>query len=79
MTNKLPFPELDSGTAITLRVIQGKVPSATEDKQLSQIVRLCSLMTDCWALDPINRPSISRCCGEVKWVVSRVVILSGNT
>ncbi|KIO19361.1 hypothetical protein M407DRAFT_50892, partial [Tulasnella calospora MUT 4182] len=57
MTNKLPFSELDSGTAITLRVIEGRVPSAGEDKHLSQIVRLCSLMTDCWAFNPQERPN----------------------
>lgn len=75
MTDKLPFPELDSTTAITLNVIQGKVPLAIEDEQLSQIIRLCSLMTDCWVLDPGERPSVSRCCDEVKWMVSPVVIV----
>ncbi|KIO19450.1 hypothetical protein M407DRAFT_51863, partial [Tulasnella calospora MUT 4182] len=61
MTNKLPFSELESGTAITLRVIEGKVPSASEDEHLSQIVRLCNLMTECWAFDPWARPSVSKC------------------
>lgn len=73
MTDKLPFPELHSGTAITLKVVQGEVPSANEDEQLSQIVRLCSLMTNCWAFDPKDRPSVSQCCDEVKWVVSLAV------
>ncbi|KIO19039.1 hypothetical protein M407DRAFT_31323, partial [Tulasnella calospora MUT 4182] len=70
MTNKLPFPELQRVPDITLKVVQGEVPSASEDEQLSQIVRLCSLMTNCWALDPGDRPSVSQCCDEVKWVPS---------
>lgn len=70
MTDKLPFPELNSGTAITLKVVQGEVPSAREDEQLSRIVRLCNLMTECWALDPGDRPSVIWCSDEVKRVVS---------
>ncbi|KIO17504.1 hypothetical protein M407DRAFT_53126, partial [Tulasnella calospora MUT 4182] len=58
MTNKVPFPDLNSEGAITLKVVQGEVPAAREDTQLSQIVRLCSLMTECWAFDPRNRPNI---------------------
>ncbi|KIO19618.1 hypothetical protein M407DRAFT_30732, partial [Tulasnella calospora MUT 4182] len=70
MTNKLPFAELHSESAITLKVAHGEVPSASEDKQLSQIARLCSLMTNCWAFDPRERPSVSQCCDEIKWVPS---------
>ncbi|KIO18517.1 hypothetical protein M407DRAFT_47135, partial [Tulasnella calospora MUT 4182] len=58
MTNKVPFPELNSEGAIVLKVVEGQVPIAREDTQLSQIVRLCSLMTDCWAFDPQDRPNI---------------------
>ncbi|KIO17734.1 hypothetical protein M407DRAFT_32595 [Tulasnella calospora MUT 4182] len=70
MTEKLPFYELKSEAAVLLRVIQGQVPSPSEYEPLSEIVRLCSLMTDCWAFDPRERPIISRCCNEVKWVPS---------
>lgn len=69
MTGKLPFPELSSAGIITMAVIQGNVPSALEHAQLSQITRLCSLMTDCWAFDPQVRPSISRCRNEVDCMV----------
>ncbi|KIO16728.1 hypothetical protein M407DRAFT_85681, partial [Tulasnella calospora MUT 4182] len=70
MTNKVPFPELNSEGVIVLTVIQGKVPSAHEDAQLSQITRLCSLMTDCWKFDPKDRPSVPQCRNEVAWMVS---------
>ncbi|KIO19402.1 hypothetical protein M407DRAFT_54875, partial [Tulasnella calospora MUT 4182] len=58
MTNQLPFHELSSEGLITLKVIQGEVPVTRADEQLSQVVRLCSLMTDCWIFTPGDRPSI---------------------
>ncbi|KIO19449.1 hypothetical protein M407DRAFT_30911 [Tulasnella calospora MUT 4182] len=70
MTGKLPFSELGLSTANGTRVIQGRVASANEDEQRSQIVRLCNLMTECWEFDPQKRPTISRCCDEVKWMPS---------
>ncbi|KIO24828.1 hypothetical protein M407DRAFT_25789 [Tulasnella calospora MUT 4182] len=70
MTNKVPFPELNSEGAIVLKVVEGHVPVAREDTQLSQIISLCSLMTDCWAFDSRNRPDIARCNREVKWMPS---------
>ncbi|KIO18521.1 hypothetical protein M407DRAFT_31819, partial [Tulasnella calospora MUT 4182] len=78
MTNKVPFPELNSEGAIVLKVVEGQVPVAREDTQLSQIVRLCSLMTDCWAFKPRNRPNISQCKAEVKWMPS-IPPLKGKT
>ncbi|KIO29550.1 hypothetical protein M407DRAFT_227302, partial [Tulasnella calospora MUT 4182] len=70
MTNQVPFPELDSDGVIVLTIIQGKVPSTREDGQLSQITRLCSLMTDCWKFDPKDRPGVAQCRNEVAWMVS---------
>ncbi|KIO22124.1 hypothetical protein M407DRAFT_28334 [Tulasnella calospora MUT 4182] len=72
MTNKLPFFHLESVSDITLRVIRGRVPSPYEDAQLASIGALCSLMKDCWALDPKVRPDISRCCTVLKWMPSGV-------
>ncbi|KIO21325.1 hypothetical protein M407DRAFT_80495, partial [Tulasnella calospora MUT 4182] len=70
MTNQVPFPELYSAGGIVLEVIQGEVPSAREDAQLSQITRLCGLMTDCWELDPSERPNVAQCQNEVACMVS---------
>ncbi|KAG9020656.1 hypothetical protein FS837_007990, partial [Tulasnella sp. UAMH 9824] len=70
MTNQLPFPELYSPDIIATMVIEGNVPSAREDAQLSQIVALCSLMKDCWAFNPKDRPTISKCYKEIKWMPS---------
>ncbi|KIO21139.1 hypothetical protein M407DRAFT_29243, partial [Tulasnella calospora MUT 4182] len=70
MTGKFPFSDLQSEPAIMMQVIEGQVPSALEEQHLSQIVRLCSLMTDCWAFDPQERPNVSRCRNEVRWMPS---------
>ncbi|KAG8915096.1 hypothetical protein FRC00_008014 [Tulasnella sp. 408] len=74
MTNKVPFPELKSEGVITLTVIQGEVPSPREDAQLAQLVALCSLMTDCWAVDPKARPTIDRCWDELQWMPSTLPV-----
>ncbi|KAG9035991.1 hypothetical protein FS837_001771 [Tulasnella sp. UAMH 9824] len=74
VTNRVPFPELNSEGAIVLKVVEGQVPAVREDTQLSQVIRLCSLMTDCWAFDPQNRPNIVRCHTEVRWIVSFTMI-----
>lgn len=66
ITNKVPFDELRSESAIALKVVEGQVPAARENEQLSQIIGLCSLMIDCWAFDPLRRPKISRCRDEIK-------------
>ncbi|KAG9024814.1 hypothetical protein FS837_005183 [Tulasnella sp. UAMH 9824] len=70
MTNKVPFQELNSEGAIALKVVEGHVPVVREDTQLSQIIRLCSLMTDCWAFDPQKRPHIARCYTKVQQMPS---------
>ncbi|KIO31373.1 hypothetical protein M407DRAFT_219731 [Tulasnella calospora MUT 4182] len=71
MTDQLPFPELNSPDVIATMVVEGNVPSAREDAQLSQIVALSSLMKDCWAFNPKDRPTTSKCYREVTWMVSR--------
>ncbi|KIO26361.1 hypothetical protein M407DRAFT_24327 [Tulasnella calospora MUT 4182] len=70
MTDRIPFSDVFLLGPLTWRVIQGKVPSAHGDPQLSQITRLCNLMQDCWKLDPRDRPSIKECFNEVKWMPS---------
>ncbi|KAG8964064.1 hypothetical protein FRC00_003972 [Tulasnella sp. 408] len=61
ITSKMPFHELKSEGYITMTVIQNKLPSIGQDAQISQIVSLCGLMTQCWAYDPKSRPNASKC------------------
>lgn len=74
MTDKLPFPDVYSEGPLTLRVLQGKVPLAHEETQLAQVVRLCSLMSDCWKFDPNRRPKAAQCHREMAWLPSTVPI-----
>lgn len=73
MTNKIPFYELGDGRVV-LMLTEGEVPSARDDAQLAHVIALCSLMQDCWAFDPESRPSIDRCCTELKWIVSSALV-----
>ncbi|KAG9021354.1 hypothetical protein FS837_007327 [Tulasnella sp. UAMH 9824] len=56
MTDKVPFEDLKRDCAIMLKVIEGKVPMIHEDEEAAQVIRLCSLMTDCWKYKPEDRP-----------------------
>lgn len=69
MTGKVPFSEVDA-SRVMWRVAQGRVPSTRKNAQLSQTVNLCSVMEDCWAFNPADRPTISECYDRVKWMVS---------
>ncbi|KIO33660.1 hypothetical protein M407DRAFT_17619 [Tulasnella calospora MUT 4182] len=70
VTGEIPFQRFKSSPAVTLQVIQGKVPSTHDHAQLAQVIRLCSLMADCWAINPEHRPSAVRCCNEIEWMPS---------
>ncbi|KAG9042364.1 hypothetical protein FS837_010959 [Tulasnella sp. UAMH 9824] len=70
MTNRVPFEDLRRDCAVMLKVIQGEVPLVREDTEVVQVMRLCSLMTDCWRYKPEDRLSVSQCCNEVQWMVS---------
>lgn len=78
MTEKIPFSEARSEGAVTIRVVQGRVPLAREHAQLSQIMRLCTVMKGCWALNPMERPTVAECLKEVKWVVSRESVVTAK-
>ncbi|KAG8960111.1 hypothetical protein FRC00_000862, partial [Tulasnella sp. 408] len=68
MTNRIPFEDLKRDCAVMLKVIQGKVPLVREDTEVAQVVRLCSLMTDCWKYKPEDRPHVNQCFNEVQWM-----------
>ncbi|KAG9042363.1 hypothetical protein FS837_010958 [Tulasnella sp. UAMH 9824] len=70
MTNRVPFEDLKRDAAVMLKVIRGEVPLVREDTQVAQFIRLCSLMTDCWKYNPEDRPGVSQCCNEVRWMPS---------
>ncbi|KIO16619.1 hypothetical protein M407DRAFT_85814, partial [Tulasnella calospora MUT 4182] len=70
ITGEIPFHDIKTNCAVMLQVIQGKVPSTHKNAQLAQVLRLCSLVADCWELNPTHRPTVARCCDEIDWMVS---------
>ncbi|KIO30423.1 hypothetical protein M407DRAFT_20487 [Tulasnella calospora MUT 4182] len=68
MTDCLPFSDLYWEPAITVRIFQGKLPSIRANAQLSHVIKLCSLITDCWKHAPSKRPSALSCRKEISWM-----------
>ncbi|KIO23199.1 hypothetical protein M407DRAFT_27347 [Tulasnella calospora MUT 4182] len=68
MTDKLPFPELQSDVDITLQIVQ-KIDRLTPDQEeMKNVVALCNLMADCWEFEPDSRPQSAQCTKRVKWM-----------
>lgn len=55
VTGKIPFEELLRNETVIARVVAGKLPKIREEAQLSNILGLCALMSDCWISDPAGR------------------------
>ncbi|KIO21252.1 hypothetical protein M407DRAFT_48602, partial [Tulasnella calospora MUT 4182] len=55
VTGRIPFEELDGQGAIISHVVKGKLPAIREEAQLSHVLNLCALMSDCWIPHPSKR------------------------
>ncbi|KIO32098.1 hypothetical protein M407DRAFT_53240, partial [Tulasnella calospora MUT 4182] len=55
VTGKIPFEELPRNEMVIARVVTGKLPAIREEPQLSHVLKLCGLMSDCWISDPAGR------------------------
>ncbi|KAG8970507.1 hypothetical protein FRC05_000615 [Tulasnella sp. 425] len=67
ITGKLPFPEANEVTVV-LQVVEGQLPQLGDHNDLNQIHDLCSLMRDCWMLDPSKRPPARKCAVDISWM-----------
>ncbi|KAG8912887.1 hypothetical protein FRC01_004845, partial [Tulasnella sp. 417] len=65
MTGNFPFYG-ENDSAVIGRLATGNLPTVGDNQQLSQLQALCSLMTDCWSLDPDRRPTISLCTEYIR-------------
>ncbi|KIO17386.1 hypothetical protein M407DRAFT_32944 [Tulasnella calospora MUT 4182] len=70
VTDNYPFPEAKTNKLITIKVIQGLLPSLYDDGQLSQIGDLCYVMERCWKSEPKQRPSAAECRRSLQWMPS---------
>ncbi|KAG8985008.1 hypothetical protein FRB90_004989 [Tulasnella sp. 427] len=72
ITGKIPFPDEKNAWAIIPRVVRHQMPALRDDAQLSYVISLCSVMTDCWSLDVTRRPSARQCEKELYWIPDAV-------
>ncbi|KIO33001.1 hypothetical protein M407DRAFT_18158 [Tulasnella calospora MUT 4182] len=72
VTGKLPFEELDLPGLIISRVITAELPAIRENDQLSHVYQLCSLMSDCWRLNPEERINVSNFWRKIRLMPSAI-------
>ncbi|KIO20587.1 hypothetical protein M407DRAFT_81401 [Tulasnella calospora MUT 4182] len=70
VTGKIPFEELDRQGAIIAHVVKGKLPAIREENELSDVLTLCNLMSNCWIGNPTKRIDASNFRRKVSWAVS---------
>ncbi|KIO28900.1 hypothetical protein M407DRAFT_21977 [Tulasnella calospora MUT 4182] len=68
MTNAIPFEDVSTDIRVVERVIQGDLPSITDDVRVSSIMALCSLMAQCWNILPRERPTAQECQSSIEWM-----------
>ncbi|KAG8930458.1 hypothetical protein FRC01_002740 [Tulasnella sp. 417] len=68
MTNTIPFHDIKKDAIVIKHVIQGRMPSVTEDARMSLIRALCTLMLQCWSINPEKRPTAEECRKLISWM-----------
>lgn len=69
MTGKLPFDDVYKDSLIVIRLSKGDLPPVASDEDISQLRALCALMTRCWSMDPVKRPTAGECKMSIAWMV----------
>ncbi|KAG8948360.1 hypothetical protein FRC04_009856 [Tulasnella sp. 424] len=72
MTGNIPFDDLRGEVAIILRVTRGDLPIVASNEHISQVRALCRMMTQCWEMDPTERPVAKEC----EWSMSSMLLLA---
>ncbi|KAG9004284.1 hypothetical protein FRB90_011011 [Tulasnella sp. 427] len=68
VTGNFPFEDEKNDAPVVLRILTGGLPALDTDAQLLQIKALCSLMVDCWSLEPTGRPSARACLQRLSFM-----------
>lgn len=81
LTGKIPFEKLNTQGAIIMQVIKGELPAIREEAQLSHILKLCDLMSDCWISRPAERIDSSGFQQKISFIPSTIpsMDISGGT
>ncbi|KIO17802.1 hypothetical protein M407DRAFT_32524 [Tulasnella calospora MUT 4182] len=78
LTDDYPFGELKLDFEVTMRIIEGRLPSIYGHDQLSQVRSLCSLMQSCWKPEPKERPSATECLKTLRWIPNAIPTTNGG-
>ncbi|KIO32095.1 hypothetical protein M407DRAFT_67158, partial [Tulasnella calospora MUT 4182] len=73
VTGKIPFEELSRDATVIACVVTGKLPAIREQAQLSHVLKLCGLISDCWISNPAGRIDASNFRRRVNMMVSPVM------
>ncbi|KIO22972.1 hypothetical protein M407DRAFT_27543 [Tulasnella calospora MUT 4182] len=80
ITDNYPFPDVRGPGQIVLNIVCGNLPVIHQHTLLAQIVPLCSLIKDCWKLNPMRRPTACDALKTLQWIPStRPSPVSANT
>ncbi|KAG8915942.1 hypothetical protein FRC00_004952 [Tulasnella sp. 408] len=71
VTGKMPFQDLNREGAIIMHTITGKLPAITKDTDLSHVLGLCSLMSNCWLSEADKRVNASTFRLDVRDIPSK--------
>ncbi|KIO18370.1 hypothetical protein M407DRAFT_225855, partial [Tulasnella calospora MUT 4182] len=69
MTNYIPFHDVKEPKVIN-RIVRGDLPSVSNDTRMMLMQALCSLVGQCWSVDPSKRPAAKDCRESMEWMVS---------
>ncbi|KIO18365.1 hypothetical protein M407DRAFT_31967 [Tulasnella calospora MUT 4182] len=67
MTNYIPFHDVKAPKVID-RIVRGNLPSISNDVRMTLMQALCSLVGQCWSVDPSKRPAAKDCRESMKWM-----------
>ncbi|KAG8917019.1 hypothetical protein FRC01_002717 [Tulasnella sp. 417] len=67
MTNSIPFHDVKDAVVIR-RVVNGDLLSVSSDARMLVFQALCSLVEQCWNMDPSKRPTAEECQDAIYWM-----------
>ncbi|KAG9033973.1 hypothetical protein FS837_002310 [Tulasnella sp. UAMH 9824] len=70
MTDSIPFQDVKDLTVVE-RVVRGDLPSISSDARMMLIQALCTLVGQCWTIDPSKRPTAEECQRTIDWMASQ--------
>lgn len=70
MTDLIPFQDVRDDVTVIVRVVRGDLPSISSDARMLLIQALCSLVGQCWRIDPSKRPTAEDCRKAMNWMAS---------